>query len=255
MKSKWISLSSIKQHEFRTTLRYIKARGANWDTIYTNLGRIQDTLISKLIKSCSLLFIYYLLLSSLSNQNLISVSFQGVTATVPTAFLTIVASVSLYFTIMQLQSVAMIIIIRAREGLRLSLRGFSMGAYGFFNEQDEMHLAVPVMPYGSFKEVIPISGLLSICLSFIIVCTVVPIGAFSFYLFELQTSIILSNDVAVIYRITAAAGNFIVLATALYILLFNIPFPMRKHSAAIRWGFLVRLYNAGQHPQLDRWLK
>ncbi|WP_322891413.1 MULTISPECIES: hypothetical protein [unclassified Yoonia] len=255
MKSKWISLRSIKQHEFRTTLRHIKAAGANWDTIYTNLGRIQDTLISKLIKSCSFLFIYYLLLSSLSNQNLISINFQGVTATVPTAFLTIVASVSLYITIMQVQSIAMIIIIRAREGLRLSLRGFSTGAYGFFNEQDEMHLAVPVMPYGSFKEVIPISAVLSLCLTVIMVCTVIPIGAFAFYLFELQTSIIFSNDVATVYRIIATVGNFIVLATALYILLFNIPFPMRKHSEAIRWGFLVRLYKVGQHPQLDRWLK
>ncbi|MDX8353700.1 hypothetical protein [Cognatiyoonia sp. IB215182] len=255
MKKTWVSLRSIKQHEFRTTLRYIKVAGATWHDIYIQLGKLQTEAISKLIKGCTGIFVYYLLLSSLGDASNVSISVQGITASVPTAFVTVVASVGFFFIILQMQSALMIVLLRAHEGARLSLRGFSMGAYGLYNGQDEMELSTPLIRYGSFKEVLPASGTLIVLYLIVLASLLVPLAGLWVYLLDLQMIIARSDIVHGVYRLVAVFGVFVLIASAIYTVIFNIPLPIKKNSFSIRWGFLTRLHPPGRHPRLEAWLE
>ncbi len=254
MRRIWLSIRSIKQHEFRKTLRYIKAAGATWHDIYIQLGKLQNESIAKLVKSCTGIFVYYLILSSLGDEAEVSITFQDVTASVPTAFMTVVASVGFFFIILQAQSVMMMILLRSHEGSRLSLRGFSSGAYGLYNEQDEMELSAPIIRYGSFRELLPISKfLITLCL-IVLLFLLVPLAGLWIYLLNLQIDIATSVAITPVYRVSAALGVFVLIASVTYLIFFNVPFPIRKDEFAVRWGFLARLYPPGYHPRVEKWL-
>jgi len=231
------------------------ASGATWHDIYIRLGQLQDRSVVNLIKSYSGIVLYYLILSSLGNESEVSLTIQGITAALPTALLTAVASVGLFLIAMQLQSTLMIMVLRSHEGTRLSLRGFSMGAYGFYNDQDELELSVPLIRYGFFKEVLPTSAILSILMLIVVLSLLTPLFALWVYLLNLQFDISISTSVEPLFRVVAAFGIFSLLATALYLGLYNAPLPTQKDSMAIRWGFLIRLHSPKQHPRLKHWLE
>jgi hypothetical protein len=253
MKRLRVSLRSIKQHEFRTTLRYLKASGESWRDIYTQLGTLQDDATKKLTKTGAGIFVYYLLMSSLGNEEYVSLTFQGVTASVPTAFVTVIASLGLFIIAMQAQTVFMLIVLRVHEGRRLSLRGFSMGMYGLYNGQDEMELATPVIGYGSFKEKYPISNTLSAISGIVFIAIAFPAIALWIYLLVSQWTILSSSSVLGIYKVSAAFGIFVLISTIVYLVLFNLPLPMLKNKRFIRWGFLANLHPIGCHPQNEVW--
>ncbi|KQB97238.1 hypothetical protein AL073_09330 [Loktanella sp. 1ANDIMAR09] len=254
MKRICISLRALKKHEFRTTLRYIRATGATWHDIYVKLGDLQSKQTATLIKSCGGLFVYYLVLSSLGDIDRVGITLQGYSASVPTAFVTVVASVGLYFILLQAQTLVMVIMLRIEEGAKLSLRGFSMNAYGFYHDQDEMALAVPVLSFGSFQERLPTSRLLSLMLLIVVLALTIPLFGFWSYLLRFQLEIILSNDVQFIYRAVATFGVLMLVFSLVYLILFNVPMPFKKNTFAIRWGFLVRNYLGGNHPRIAHWL-
>ncbi|SFR34688.1 hypothetical protein SAMN04488005_0692 [Yoonia tamlensis] len=248
-----VSLRNIKQHEFRTTLRYINASDANWRDVYTQLGTLQDDATKKLTKTGAGIFVYYLLMSSLGNEEYVSLTFQGVTASVPTAFVTVVASLGLFLIAMQAQTVLMLIVLRVHEGRRLSLRGFSMGMYGLYTGQDEMELATPVIGYGSFKEKYPISNTLSAISGIVFIAIAFPAVALWIYLLDSQWIIISSPSVLALYKVSAAFGIFVLISTLVYLVLFNLPLPISKNKEFVRWSFLANLHPVGCHPQDKAW--
>lgn len=140
----WVSLRKIKLHEVHTTLRYVRKHGEKWSDIFLRFGELQADATQKLIKTGSALVLYYLLLVSISDPYTVSVSFQSVEASIPTAFLTLIASVTFYFFLLQFQSLLMILGLRTKESGKIPLRGFSSNAYGFLFGQDEMALVTPV---------------------------------------------------------------------------------------------------------------
>ena len=254
MKRICISLRALKKHEFRTTLRYIRASGAIWHDIYVKLGDLQNKQTATLIKSCGGLFLYYLALSSLGDIDQVGITLQGYSASVPTAVVTVVASVGLYFILLQAQSLVMVIKLRSEEGAKLSLRGFSMNAYGFYHDQDEMALAVPVLSFGSFRERLPTSNLFSLMLLITVFALAIPLIGFWYYLLSFQLEIVLSTDIQFMYRAVAAFGVLMRGFSLAYLILFNFPMPFKKNTFAIRWGFLVRNYLDGNHPRIANWL-
>lgn len=254
MKSVWVSIRRLKMHEFRTTLRHIKRTGLTWHDIYTKLGQLQNEAVSRTMKQASGLIVSYLLLVSLSDPSTVSITFQGVTASIPTAFVAVLASVSLFIVFQGLQSFYMLLQIRSSEGTRLRLHGFSMNAYGLFNDQDEMALVTPVLLNGFMRERIPVTKVLITLSMCIFLSLLLPLFAMWVYLFQIQLEIVFSSEVILFYQVCAGFGLFVLGAIALTIVLFNFPFPMRKQPYAIRWGFLSMLYPVGAHPRVQEWL-
>jgi hypothetical protein len=122
----------------------VRKHGEKWSDIFLRFGELQADATQKLIKTGSALVLYYLLLVSISDPYTVSVSFQSVEASIPTAFLTLIASVTFYFFLLQFQSLLMILGLRTKESGKIPLRGFSSNAYGFLFGQDEMALVTPV---------------------------------------------------------------------------------------------------------------
>lgn len=78
--------------------------------------------------------------------------------------------------------------------------------------------------------------------------------AFSAFLISWQVHIIASGTAPKIEIAAAAVGIFVVLQSYLYLLLFNVPLPMKKNVFGIRWGALSNLYPLGMHPQIKKWI-
>lgn len=145
MRNVWVSLASLKEHEFRCTLRYIKASGTSWSEIYLRLGEIEKSLLASIGKTGTPLVIGFLILSSLAKDGLASITLFGYTATVPLAYIVALLAINYHFFLLYLNSALSMILIRSKEGNRLRLPRFSAQAYGMYNGQDEMALVVPVV--------------------------------------------------------------------------------------------------------------
>jgi len=252
---KWVSIRRLKIQEFFLTLRYIKDGGASWHDIYLRLGEIQEKTSKAFLKSLSPLLISYLLLVSLSDDRTISITFQSITASIPTSFATLVSSLAVFVSFQQLQSAVMMISIRSTESARLRLYRFSANAYGLYHGQDDMALSVPVLQNFFLKEKLPISKLLSSMMLLTYSLILVPMMAFYIYLLNLQIDIVLTSEAPLLEHIAATLGVMTLVFAAIFIILFNIPLPFAKNKFGIRWGFLCNLYPMSRHPQLGIWLE
>lgn len=254
MRSKWISIRRLKIHEFHRTISYVRAAGKSWQDIFLRLGEMQEEATNRLLRTLSSAIVTYLLINSLGSGNLISITFSTVTASVPISYVAAVGAISLFLACQQLQTVLMIIGIRGSESSRPKLPGFSANMYGLFNGQDELALSVPVLVNTYLKERIPVSGFLAISSLIVYASLLLPLMAFSAFLISWQAHIITSATAPKIEIAAAALGIFVVLQSYLYLLLFNIPLPVKKNVFGIRWGVLSTLHPLGKHPQIKKWI-
>lgn len=255
MRNKWVSIRRLKVHEFHRTIRYLRRAGKSWHDIFLRLGEMQEEATHRFLRALSSVLITYLLIQSLGNGNLVSFTFSSVTASVPVAYVAAAGAISLFLAFQQLQSVMMIIGIRGSESARPRLPGFSSNMYGLFHGQDELALSVPVLVNSFMKERIPNSSVLSILSLIVYFSILLPLIAFSMFLVSWQMHVINSGTAPRMEIAAAALGIFIVVQSYLYVIVFNLPFPMKKNVFGIRWGFLSTLHPIGRHPQMKRWLE
>lgn len=254
MKTKWISLRRLKEHEFQTTLRYIRETGENWHNVYVRLGQLQSDVTKKVVKLLTTVLVFYLILISFADTENVVVTFYGVTASIPTGFVTVTASLFLFLIAQHFQTFWMVMQTRIREGLRVKLPGFSMNSYGFYHDQDEMALVTPVVLNNFLKPRFGIPSVLSFLSLAVFFAVAFPFLGMWYYLADLQLHILLSEPIGALSQAASVFGLFTLFVTIAFLLLFNVPLPMARNSFAIRWGFLSRLYPVGQHPQLKVWL-
>jgi hypothetical protein len=254
-RSKWISIRSLKIHEFHRTIRYLRRAGKSWHDIFLRLGEMQAEATHRFLKTLSSVLVTYLLIQSLGKGTLVSFTFSSVTASVPVAYVAAVGAVSLFLAFQQLQSVLMIIAIRGSESARPRLPGFSSNMYGLFHGQDELALSVPVLVNSFMKERIPNSALLSILSMIVYFSFLLPLFAFSMFLVSWQMHVIYNGSAPKIEIAAALLGIFVVAQTYFYVFIFNFPFPMKKNVSGIRWGFLSTLHPLGRHPQIKKWIE
>ncbi len=254
MRRKWVSLRTLKVHEFHRTLRHLRHIGRTWHDIYIRLGEMQQEATNRFLKSLSTLLVIYLLLQSLGKGSTVSLNLLQVTASIPIAYVATVGAISLFIVIQQLQSVIMIIGIRSAESTRMRLPGFSANMYGLYNGQDEMALAVPVVVNRHVREIAPISSLLSITTMIVYLSMLMPIIAYSAFLLSWQIHIFGLAGIPWIERAAAIVGIFAIFQSYAFVLLFNIPFPVTKNTFSIRWGILYGLHPFGSHPRSKLWL-
>lgn len=254
MRNKWVSIRTLKVHEFHRSIRYLRRVGKSWHEIFLRLGEMQEEATQRFLRTLSTVLVTYLLIQSLGNGSVVSFTFSSITASVPVAYVAAVGATGLFLAFQQLQSVSMIMAIRSSESARPRLPGFSSNMYGLFHGQDELALSVPVLVNSFMKERIPISTLLTISSLIVYFSILLPLIAYSIFLVPWQMQVIKSGSAPKIEIAAAALGIFIVLQSYIYVLLFNTPFPLKKNKFGIRWGFLSTLHPLGGHPQVKEWL-
>lgn len=227
----------------------------SWTAAYKRIGELESESIPRFAKQASSALLIFLLLSTFGTEDRVSVTIGGVTASISAAFVTLYGSIALFFTAMALQHHAIIVATKSRLGTRMSLHGFSINAYATIEKIDAISMAVPLSTNLFFDQKLPISRLLILLTSACLTLLLVPLVSFGYYLFNLQIDIAASPSIAAIYRISAGAGVFTILATFLYLLLFNLPIPTTKNIRHVRWGFLYRASLMFPHPHINKWLR
>ncbi|ABD54841.1 hypothetical protein [Jannaschia sp. CCS1] len=249
-----VSLHTIKLHELHTTLRHLQKHDEKWSDLYLRLGEIVADTTTKMTKSGSALVLFYLLLSSISDRYQMSVTFQGVTASVPTSFPLLVAAASFYFFVMQIQTFVMITVYRSRQSSKLQLRGFSANCFGFIMKQDDMALVTPVFQLGFLRDKYSISDILTIQTTLVVAALFIPTIGLYVFLFDKSISILLAPGISLLPWIIAYLSALILVFVLIFAIFFNIPLPMKRDSFSIRWGFLTRLHPLGMHPRVAEFL-
>lgn len=248
-----ISIRRLKIHEFHSTLRYIQGSGKTWSEIYFRLGELQNEFIARLLKPLSGLFLLYILLETLGNEHEVSLTISGITASIPTHFVSLTASLLLLVAVQHIQTLVMLILIRAKETTKMKLRGFKAGSFGFYHSHDEMELVGPYISPLFFKEKLPTSNILLFFILGAYSTLLLPLLALWIYLFRLQFFSLMEGSENFLTGIVSFSGLFILVGIAAFIVLFNIPLPMQKNRFSIRFGFLAALAN-DLHPQASKWL-
>ncbi|WP_317959502.1 hypothetical protein [Phaeobacter inhibens] len=253
MDTKWISIKKLKEHEFHTTLRHIRASGENWHSSIIRLSEILHEAITRAMKLASSLFVIYLVLTAFGDENTVSVTVSGVTASLPTGYVTVAASLILFIAIQHLQTCAMLISTLSNESLRVRLRGFNSGLYKLYHGKDEMALVTPVVLNQFLSPKLPTTKILNFLTQLVYFSALFPFLGMWTFLFKLQLKIVLSGEIPSIHHAAACFGAFTLAAAAVFVVLFNTPLPMKKNAYGIRWGLLSTLHPVGQHPMLARW--
>lgn len=250
----YVSLRKLKTHEFKRTLRYLQRAGKTWHEAYIRLGEMQQEATKRLTKTGSAILILYLILSSLREGTLVSITFQNITASVPAAYLLAVSSIWIFVFMQQSLIVWMLIEIRAFVSVQPRLPGFSASMHGFIYGQDEMSLVLPLFSNHFLREKLPVSGALGILSLVVYSALLIPVLAFSLYVSHFQISLLLTESIPFLEKSAAVLGLLTLVSCAVFLFLFNIPMPMRKDIYSIRFRVLIWLSPLGRHPQTIKWL-
>ncbi len=252
-KTIWISIRAIKLHEFHSTLRIV-GKSTDWSTGFIKLSEVQSGAIASFLKICSPLLLAYLVLNSLNSGFEISLTIQTVTASIPTAYFTVVCSLIYLFATLSLVHLLMTMTIRARWVANGFVHGFSGSMYGVLTGHDETALALPIFNNSFFTEKFHTSAFLTILLAVALFGLVIPFVALGCFLTQVQVAVALNGSTSFFEKIAAIFGIFLIASTAIYAVLFHIPLPMRKNVFRIRYGFLCSVSASFPHPRIEHWL-
>lgn len=253
-KSIWVSLGSLKEHEFRCTLRHLKATGLTWSEIYLRLGEIEKVLLASAAKTGSPLVVGLLILNSLAKDGLASITLFGYTASVPLAYLVALLAINYHFLLLYLNSILSIILIRSKEANRIKLSRFSAQAYGLYKGQDQMALVIPIVVTNFLNDRFRILSIMEFATIFIILILAMPLAGYAGFLLSWQYDLAFVSPRSFVEGFTALLALVATSIAIIFAILFRIPIPMRKDSFGIRWGFLSRLYPLGGHPRIREWI-
>lgn len=254
-KTYWVSLRRIKIHEFTQTIRLLKNTGTGWPAILSRLSQMQRESTQKAFKSLGLPIVFYYTLQAFGGADTISVSFQDITISAPAGIISMAASLTIVFVVLHLQNSFMTIALRSKEVRQIYLRNLSISALTQYNGDEEMGLSIPAMPYGFWQERIPVSSILGFFLLIILSFFLVPIAALSVFLASYQFDLLVAPETGFLNNLGAFLGLVCLTYTLIYLLLFNIPMPMRKNNLHVRWGFLYKISETFPHPQREKWLE
>ena len=255
MKSRWISIRRLKEHEFHCTLRYIRGSGKSWSEVYLRLGEIQSDAISRLLKTGTALLVSYFILSSLSSNGLVSIQIQSYRASIPAAYVVAASSFTFLVFTQHLITVWTLIFLRVREGSRVSISRFSPAAYGLYHGQDEMALATPVVSSNFFRHRLALDNIPATLQILSLLLLMMPILGFILFLVSWQYELAFINPRNFIEGLASFYSLIITACTVLSFLLTFLPLPVMKNTFGIRWGVLVSNYKDGGHPRLREWLE
>lgn len=232
MKRIYTSIRRLKEHELRCTLRYIRESGEDWHNIFVRLGEIQRQASQRFARITITPIIAFLILNSFGDANTVDITMSTFSLTIPSSYVSLIASATLFFSLMSLQNVLMISNVRARESVRIRLLGFNSNAYGLYFGQDDMALPTPVLLNPFLEDALKISRILSILVVLVVVSAIAPLLGIMFFLFKTQLEILTTSPIIGQHFLIAIVGIFCLGAGLLYVILFNFPLPFKKRRVA-----------------------
>ncbi|UWP92581.1 hypothetical protein K3X13_01570 [Aliiroseovarius crassostreae] len=254
MKTKWISIKRLKMHEFDTTLRRMNPNEQTWLRKLEVLCDLENKAILQLVKFAGQILAAYLIVTSLRDNNLLSISLFQIKASIPVAYFLSVTSFLFLLFIIAFNQLSVAMSLRVRHGAKLVLPGFSVEVLRQLKGYSENSLGIPLFMNSFIKEKLPISNFLSTALLMVIFSLSIPFIVFGGFILNEQLAISLDAEAYVLERISCGFGAFSITLSILYLLLFHIPFPVKKDAKSIRWGVLWYLAPVEGHPREADWL-
>lgn len=196
----------------------------------------------------------YLSLDAFSDGSTIAFKAYDISASLPMGAATLAGSVGLFLFALNMQNILSVLLTRAKYSAKYKHRNLSANAYGLYYGQDDLALSVPVMLNSFFKQTIPVSSALIMMFLLVSLFITIPAAALWQYLFAEQLSVISKVKLSSSNGLLCVAGLSILVMSVLWIILFNIPIPLKKDASSVRWGVLARISGTSPHPQSAKWL-
>lgn len=253
-KTIWVSLETLKRHEFNRTLRLTCRDPSNFIRKFEIVSNIYQAALRQFMKLSGVLFIAYLALNSLGTDTSLTLQVGSVTASVPKAYYLAICSIIYLATLMSLNHLYVSINLRNSVTLGVRIPGFSSDAFRMIQGEEEISLGTPISLNHFLQERLPISSTLN---SLILICfltLLVPILAFGLFGINLQYQLLVYADINALEKIAAILGLAILVISYFYFALFYIPLPYKKNTSFIRWIVLYNLPRAYPEEQIARWV-
>lgn len=247
----WISVRRLNAHQFNTTLR-VASPNLPWPDKFRKLSELQNSAIQQATKLYGSLIVTYLILAALNGQGTVSITIQGVTASVPTAYYSVMTGFLYLIFTLSLLHLFTIMSLRNNMSGRILIRSFSPNIYGLLHGYDENTLAIPNINNIFLKERTPFIEILSLLLLIAMSGLLIPYLAYGYYLTTVQIELLFS-EVSKIEKIAAAITVLMIVYSYAYFFLFNIPLPFKKNTYSIRWGLLAPIADQFPHPRSEQW--
>lgn len=254
-KIRWISIKRLKCHEFRTTLRKLGKESNSWPARFEILSKLESDATKLFMKVCAQLVVAYLILTSLRVDNILELKVLTFTASIPLSYFLATVSFLMLIVAIAFCHLSVLITLKVKESSRPLLSGFSTGTYGLLKgAENDVSLGTSLYANYFLKEVLPLSKILAFGLLLGLFSILIPIGAFSYFLFMEQMQLIYDSQILLPERIAVLSGMALSLLSVIYVFLFHLPFPLKKNINQIRWNFLYQIRILSLHPQAERWL-
>jgi len=253
-KIRWISLRSLKAHEFNTTFRKLGPEENSWLNKYEILSKHQNKAIEDFIKASARVLIAYFIISSLKQGDHISIDIFDVSVSAPAAYFLSATSFVFLMTTLSFNHLSTAMHLRIRQVNRVLLSGFSGNIFGMIRGHDQNSLGIPSVSNSFLSEMFPLTGIMGFLFLLLVLSFLVPIGAVGVYFASLQFDLIFSEGLPFVERIASALGLATITFSLVYILFFHTPMPYRKNVFSIRWFVLHQLSLYWPHPREAAWL-
>ena len=252
----YLSLKKLKCHEFHTTLRRMGYQPQDWAGRYELLNAIESDAIKNLVRYLSALAISYSILTSLRDDNSLSLKVVSYEVAVPAAYFLTAISFLFFLSALAFCHTSVAMSLKSRESGKLLLSGFSASIYSLIKKpENDLSLGIPLFSNYFIKEVIPVSSIIAGSILVGIFSLLLPFLAFLAFVCREEAILLLSPDASLLERIAVGAGIVLSILSILCVFLFHLPLPTHKNVQQIRWNFLSYLYPASTHPESRRWLK
>ncbi len=252
MKTKWISLKRLKEHELFSTMRVLSGREVNFVDMYLVLLELERKASSAFLKTVGTFVLGFFLISALKDGSDLRLVIGGFSLSVPVAYSSAFMGLAFWVGCMQMIQWMAILSTRSRVGVRFRVAGFSAPMFALTRGFDDMALAIPILANGFLKSKLPIQTLGNVMLLVTIVGPSIALLAIAGFFVTEQFSLIVDGDTNLVEKFAAGFGAASIIGACVYTVAFFVPLPAKKNTFSIRWGFLYPI--ASSRAAIDRWI-
>ena len=208
-------------------------------------------------KNAARLLIAYLIVNTLSDGSLVSLKMFDLELSVPLAYFLAATSFLFLTTTIALNNFIVAALIHMASGGLSRSQGLNIEMRELLkveHDKENMELGIPTYHSRVLKDRFYISDLLSLTMLAVCISALVPVFVYGFYLYTQLASIWSNAEITFFENLAGAFGVVVLGISFLQFAFFHLPIPFVKDVTSIRWGFLVKLYPIGKHPQIFAWL-
>ncbi len=254
--AKWISLKRLRMHEVHTTIRLMQRERVTWPQRSEVFTDLQERSIKSFLRFAGPLLLGYLMATSLRSGNDIAVKISDFEASVPAAYFFLVLSFIFLLFAVAFNQLSLSLELKSSLARKMLLPGFSINAFEVLSKRDDMAMGLPIVEYGFFREVLPITGIVGFLLMLCIWLMLLPFLAIGYFLFSELLVLVFYASTPSVERLAAAFGLLEIASAVLAVIVFHVPMPFGKNTPHVRWGFLYRLEpHVSDREKFDRWLE